>query len=99
MWGKTGTAQAPPLMHDPDGEGPEPARVVRSGDHAWFTILVGPEGGGPRYAASVLIEYGGGGGRVAGPVANQVVHALIAEGYLPGGNGRSPGGSLAGGER
>ncbi len=99
VWGKTGTAQAPPLMHDPDGEGPEPARVVRSGDHAWFTILVGPEGGGPRYAASVLIEYGGGGGRVAGPVANQVVHALIAEGYLPGGNGRSPGGSLAGGER
>jgi penicillin-binding protein 2 len=98
VWGKTGTAEASPLLHDPDGEGPAPARVVRAGDHAWFTILVGPEGGGPRYAVSVLIEYGGGGGRVAGPVANQVVHALIAEGYLPGGgDGASGDAPLAGG--
>jgi penicillin-binding protein 2 len=98
VWGKTGTAEASPLLHDPDGEGPAAARVVRAGDHAWFTILVGPEGGGPRYAVSVLIEYGGGGGRVAGPVANQVVHALIAEGYLPGGgDGASGGAPLAGG--
>ena len=89
VWGKTGTAQAPDLSVDPDGKGPESARVVRSGDHAWFAVLVGPEGGVPRYAVSVLIEYGGSGGRVAGPVANQVVHALIAEGYLPGGAGSS----------
>ncbi len=88
VWGKTGTAQAPNLTMDPDGPGPEAARVVRSGDHAWFGVLVGPEGDAPRYAVSVLIEYGGSGGRVAGPVANQIVHALIAEGYLPGGGGR-----------
>ena len=85
VWGKTGTAQAPDLLDDPDGDGPAPRRTVRSGDHAWFAVLVGPESGGPRYAVSVLIEYGGSGGRVAGPVANQVVHALVAEGYLPGG--------------
>jgi penicillin-binding protein 2 len=97
VWGKTGTAQAPPLMGDPDGEGGAEASVVRSGDHAWFAVLVGPEGGGPRYAVSVLIEYGGGSGRVAGPVANQIVHALIAEGYLPGGGRSGRGGSLAGG--
>lgn len=83
VWGKTGTAQAPSLRYDPDGDGPEEARVVRSSEHAWFNVLAGPEGEGPRYAVSVLIEYGGGGGRVAGPVANQVLHALSAEGYLP----------------
>lgn len=85
VWGKTGTAQAPPLAVDPDGDGPADSVVVRAGDHAWFAVLVGPEGGEPRYSVSVLIEYGGGGGRVAGPVANQIVHALVAEGYLPGG--------------
>ena len=37
----------------------------------------------PKYAVSVVVEHGGSGGRVAGPVANQVVWALIAEGYLP----------------
>ena len=87
IWGKTGTAQAPSLKFDPDGDGPAEAAVVRAGDHAWFAVLVGPKGGRPLYAVSVLIEYGGGGGRVAGPVANQIVHALIAEGYLPGGAG------------
>lgn len=86
IWGKTGTAQAPPLRVDPDGEGPEPERVVRSGDHAWFVVLAGPKGGGPRYAISVLIEYGGSGGHVAGPVANEVIHALVEEGYLPRGD-------------
>lgn len=89
IWGKTGTAQAPPLQHE--------GRVVRSGDHAWFVLLTGPAGGGPRYAVSVLIEYGGGGGRVAGPVASQVVHALIEEGYLPRSGG--PAGFASGGGR
>jgi penicillin-binding protein 2 len=96
LWGKTGTAQAPPLRHDPDGPGPLPERVVREGDHAWFVVLAGPKGGGPRYSIAVLIEYGGGGGRVAGPVANQVVRALVDEGYLPGGPARP---SLATGGR
>ncbi|VAX39479.1 Cell division protein FtsI [Peptidoglycan synthetase] [hydrothermal vent metagenome] len=82
-WGKTGTAQAPPLFLDNpplDAEGnPIP---IRAGDHAWVTILVGPEGDRPRFAISVIMEYGGSGGKVSGPIANQIVRALIDEGYL-----------------
>jgi len=82
VWGKTGTAQASPLVVDPDGDGPAEARTVRAGDHSWFVVLVGPEGGGPRYAIAVVMEHAGSGGRVSGPIVNQVIHALIAEGYL-----------------
>ena len=35
-------------------------------------------------ALAVIVEYGGSGGRVAGPIANQIIHALQDEGYLPG---------------
>jgi penicillin-binding protein 2 len=79
VWGKTGTAAAPPIVLDPGG--PD-RRTVRDGDHSWFVILAGPTGGDPRYAIAVLMEYAGSGGKVSGPIANQVVHALIAEGYL-----------------
>lgn len=81
--GKTGTGQSSPTTHDPDGDGPADPVVVRRGDHAWTTILVGPRGGAFEYAVSVIVEHGGSGGRVAGPIANQIVHALIEEGYLP----------------
>ena len=80
--GKTGTAQAPPALHDPDGTGPAEPSVVRSGDHAWFVALIGPEGDRPRYAAAVIVEHAGSGGRVAGPVVNQIAHALVREGYI-----------------
>lgn len=81
VWGKTGTATAPDLRIDPDGpEGPAPAEVALSGDHSWFVILAGRDR--PRYAIAVMSEYGGSGARVSGPIANQIVHALIAEGYL-----------------
>lgn len=82
IWGKTGTAQAPPIKHDPDGDGPLPARTVIEGDHSWFVVLVGPKGDRPRYAVAVVIDYGGSGGKVSGPICNQIVHALRAEGYL-----------------
>lgn len=82
VWGKTGTADAPPLVFDPDGDGPAPPRTVRDGDHSWFVVLAGPEGGPPRYAVAVLMEYAGSGGKVSGPIANQILHALRAEGYL-----------------
>ena len=36
----------------------------------------------PTVVVAVLVEHGGSGGRVAGPIANQVLHALQAEGYL-----------------
>lgn len=72
VWGKTGTATAPPLVID--------GQVVRRGDHSWFVLLCGRER--PQYAVAVVVEYGGSGGRVSGPIANQIVNALVAEGYL-----------------
>ncbi|UCD76299.1 MAG: hypothetical protein JSV91_05120 [Phycisphaerales bacterium] len=86
VWAKTGTAQAPLLrITDTNGDG----RInsdddgVAGLDHAWFVGLAGPEGGWPHFAISVVVEYGGSGGRVAGPIANQIIRALRAEGYLP----------------
>lgn len=73
VWGKSGTADS-----GIRGELNKDASV----DHSWFVVLVGPEGGKPRYAVSVLVENGGSGGRVAGPLCNQVLWALRAEGYL-----------------
>lgn len=72
VWGKTGTATAPELRHN--GE------VVRRGDHSWFVLLCGRDR--PKYAIAVVAEYGGSGGRVSGPIANQIVRALVDEGYL-----------------
>ncbi|MBL4591643.1 MAG: hypothetical protein JKY96_06745 [Phycisphaerales bacterium] len=88
VWGKTGTATSSPLVIDPDdlgeaGNGPLEPRVVRAGDHSWYVSLVAPKGEAPRYAIAVVVDYGGSGGRVSGPINNQVIHALIAEGYLP----------------
>lgn len=80
--GKTGTAQGAPIVADPDGDGPEQPQVVRQGDHAWTVVLVGPKDGPLRYAIAVVVEFGGSGGRVAGPIANQLIHALIHEGYV-----------------
>tara|TARA_B100001121_G_C18646557_1_gene601964 strand:+ start:60 stop:488 length:429 start_codon:yes stop_codon:yes gene_type:complete len=86
VMGKTGTAQAPPWARDVDGDGTIAQRERTTGlEHAWFVGLVGnARDGKPRYAIAVLIEYGGSGGRVAGPVANQIIEALQSEGYLEG---------------
>lgn len=86
VWGKTGTADAPALIVDLDGEGPSQPTVIRDGDHSWFVVLAGPKGQDPRYAISVMTEYGGSGGKVSGPIANQIVQALVDEGYLPASN-------------
>lgn len=76
VWGKTGTATAAPTR---DEEG----NVLRQGDHAWMLALVAPEGEARgRYAIALVVEYAGSGGRVSGPIANQIVRALRAEGYL-----------------
>ena len=81
VWGKSGTAQAPPDRLDLDCDG-EKETVVAGVSHAWFMGLIGPTGEGPAYAVAVIVEYGGSGGRTAGPVANQIIHALRDEGYL-----------------
>ncbi|MCG3122437.1 MAG: hypothetical protein GIKADHBN_00825 [Phycisphaerales bacterium] len=67
--------------------------VVRSGDHSWFVVLAGREGESPRYAIAVVMEYAGSGGRVSGPICNQIVKALVAEGYLQPVDAPSPGAS------
>jgi penicillin-binding protein 2 len=85
VWGKTGTATAPPLKVDLDGDGRE-ERVQT--DHAWFGGFVAGEGGKPRYALAVLVEHGGSGGKVAGPIAAETIRALAAEGYFDGTAGR-----------
>lgn len=87
VWGKTGTATAPPLLFDPDqtteGNGPEEPRIVRMGDHSWYVTLVAPEGESPKYAIAVIVEYAGSGGKVSGPINNEIIRALVEEGYLP----------------
>jgi len=83
VWGKTGTAQAAPVTTEvelPDG-GTERV-VLRAGDHSWFVLLVGPKGQGPKYAIAIVMEHAGSGGKVSGPIANQILYALRGEGYL-----------------
>jgi penicillin-binding protein 2 len=88
VWGKTGTAQAPPWWIDRDGDGVAGVdELLRDLDHSWFVGLVGLKGAPrPLYAIAVIVEYGGSGGRVSGPVANQIIRALQKEGYLPEGD-------------
>ncbi|MCK4871850.1 MAG: hypothetical protein KAS72_03900 [Phycisphaerales bacterium] len=80
MRAKTGTAQAPSLVrNEPDGT----MTILRSGDHAWYVGLVAAEGDAqPRFAVAVFVEYGGSGGRVAGPIANQIIWQLRKLAYL-----------------
>ena len=67
---------------DLDGDGAVNAdERVSDLHHAWFVGLVGAQD--PEYAVAVLVEYGGSGGRVAGPIANQIMRALMDESYLP----------------
>lgn len=82
IWGKTGTAQAPPARLDRDGDG-DVDEILGGLEHAWFVGLVGRTGASrPRFAVAVVLEHAGSGGRAAGPVAAAVVEALVAEGYL-----------------
>ena len=85
VWGKTGTAQAPPRKYDSNQDGQLNHEDEAQGDldHAWFVGLAGDETSQtPAYAIAVIVEYGGSGGRCAGPVANQIVWALQETGYL-----------------
>jgi len=82
---KTGTAQAPIQFDDANGNGrlDEGEPVIRKGAHAWYVCHAQKPGDRrPRYVIVTLVEYGGSGGRVAGPVTNQVLRVLKEEGYL-----------------
>jgi penicillin-binding protein 2 len=78
VWGKTGTAEAPLLELDEDRDGTVERRV--DVDHSWFVGLVGVDR--PQYSVAVLLEHGGSGGKAAGPIAAEIMRALVAEGYL-----------------
>jgi penicillin-binding protein 2 len=84
LWGKSGTADSGERARDATGQViTDTAGNPVSVDHSWFAVLAGSQAEGrPRYVVVVLVENGGSGGRVAGPLANQVLHALRAEGYL-----------------
>jgi cell division protein FtsI/penicillin-binding protein 2 len=83
--GKYITDFLPPSTHDhPDPIHPWYRATDDEGkklDHAWFIGFAPAEA--PKYAISVMVEYGGGGGgAVAGPIASQILDALIEHGYL-----------------
>lgn len=80
MWAKSGTADTNPFKAD---LGQQDGRdELYDSDHAWCVCLAGV-GDQPKYAIACVVDYGGSGGKVAGPLASQVVYALAAEGYLP----------------
>ena len=88
VWAKTGTAQTARRLYlaDTDGDGrrSDGDTYATGLSNAWFVCLVGPGGSGaPMYAVAVVVEFGGSGGRVSGPIANQIIMALQHEGYLP----------------
>ncbi|MEE9404549.1 MAG: penicillin-binding transpeptidase domain-containing protein [Algisphaera sp.] len=97
VYAKSGTAQAAPqrAVHTGGKLNGRPIRnvdaqgrvtygeVVREGNHGWVVALVGPDGETlPTHVVVVVMEYAGSGGASAGPVVNQIIHALRTEGYL-----------------
>lgn len=81
---KSGTADPGRVWLDLDGDGQRSRQeIAYYGDHSWTVALVQRPGSKrPDYAVAVLVEFGGSGGGCAAPIANQVLHALRAEGYL-----------------
>ena len=67
--GKTGTAQVVGLKQFEGLEGDEIPWKYR--DHAWFVAFAPAES--PEIVVAVLVEHGGGGGRVAAPIAQRVL--------------------------
>lgn len=85
IYGKSGTADAAPLRIDSDHDGQITGKdqIVRQGDHAWCIVMLQRPGDArPRYVVAVVVEFGGSGGAVAGPVVSQVIRAMRREGYL-----------------
>lgn len=81
------------VVHDPHGTGYKTVRMkevtiagktgtaqTNGVDHAWFAGYVPAEQ--PRIAFVVVLEHGGGGGKVAGPVAHDFVKKLVDMGLV-----------------
>lgn len=93
---KSGTAEAPAFRRMYDGGEEKPdgttanagdwnpkGAILREGYHGWVVALVQPDGEPrPTHVVACVVEYGGSGGRVAGPIVNEIIRALALEGYL-----------------
>ena len=80
--GKTGTAQVAKLQLDASGnriKNKDLPKKLR--DHAWFVGYAPAEA--PRVAVAVIVENGGGGGRVAGPIARHILDEYVLRYPLP----------------
>ncbi|MGI8738743.1 MAG: penicillin-binding protein 2 [Gammaproteobacteria bacterium] len=73
--GKTGTAQVFGLAQDEEYDETRVAAELR--DHALFIAFAPAEA--PRIAIAVIVENGGGGGRVAAPIARKVLDYHLLE--------------------
>jgi penicillin-binding protein 2 len=85
LYAKTGTAEGVPHRVDANGDNriTRDDQIVKSGDHAWVMCLVQPAGHTkPTHVVAVVVEYGGSGSQVAGPIVNQIIHVMQREGYL-----------------
>lgn len=85
VMGKSGTADPGHRHIDLNMDGiRDPGEMdLAPRDHAWVVALVQPEGASrPTHVVVVVAEYAGSGGRVSGPIANQIIHALKRHGYL-----------------
>ena len=73
MAGKSGTAQVVEIPQGQEYEEDELDEYQRK--HAWFIAFAPVDA--PRIAVAVLVENGGGGSSVAGPVAREVIDAYL----------------------
>jgi penicillin-binding protein 2 len=74
--GKTGTAQVVRLREDENRDDKDIPYKLR--DHAWFVAFAPAEA--PEIAVAVYVEHGGGGGRVAAPIARAAIEAYLVKG-------------------
>ena len=95
MAGKSGTAQ---VVEVPQGqEYDEEALDEYHRKHAWFIAFAPADA--PQIAVAVLVENGGGGSSVAGPVAREVIDAYLLPRLAEQSLAQDPPGALDGGQR
>lgn len=75
MGGKTGTAQVVKLKMFKERRLKTAEMAYEQRDHAWIATWGAKEG--KRYVVIVMVEHGGGGSTIAGPIARKVYDALF----------------------
>ena len=74
--GKTGTAQVAKLRLDAEGERIKNEDLPKKlRDHAWFVGYA--PANAPRVAVAVVVENGGSGGKIAGPIARHILDEYV----------------------